>query len=407
MSVKGKIQVISLSPTPPYESGLSHYALYLYSNFSKVHVIIITNKNSIVSGNKNLTILKIFVPGVKAPWVCLRRAALYNPKILHIQVEYAFLGSWLNFLLLPLLLIILKLMCRSKIVITLHGVPSYYSIYHYFKQILKIPIMMRTLLSLTCSGLAYVSTYLSCIFSDVVIVHTDLMKNALASFIPQTMLSKVYVIAHGTYEPSDRTEKSKSDKNSITVLTFGYQRPSKGLETFMKAAKEVVRRKKNVKFMVIGKHIGRRFEKIKKLMNYDKELLIKIIDDFLEDKTLDDIIRMADIIVLPYEDLFNEVSGVLHRIALFKKPLICSNIPRFNSCLIHEKDALLFAMGDYFELSEYILRLIENNSLAEKLSKNLFEKFSRIKWKIVANQHEQLFLKLINNFFKMQVDSGG
>ena len=33
------MNIVVISPTPPYNSGLSYYTLYLYSNFSKHHII--------------------------------------------------------------------------------------------------------------------------------------------------------------------------------------------------------------------------------------------------------------------------------------------------------------------------------------------------------------------------------
>jgi glycosyltransferase involved in cell wall biosynthesis len=106
---------------------------------------------------------------------------------------------------------------------------------------------------------------------------------------------------------------------------------------------------------------------------------------------------MADILVLSYEDFFYEVSGVLHRVALFGKPLICSNIPRFNSCLTDGKDAMFFTPRNHVELASCIRILINDALLRERLSRELVKKFSDKKWKLIAREHEQLFLRLVNN----------
>jgi len=399
------MNITVLSPTPPYRSGLSHYVVYLYSEFNKSHVInIITNKDSNLIGSKNIIISKTFTPGIKALWVSLLRLLMQKADILHIHVEYAFLGNHLNFLFLPLLILVLKIAKKGKIIITLHGIPNYHSVLQYLKQILKIPTIISIPLSLAYSIFSYLSIYLAFTFSSGVIVHTELMKNVLISFMPQKVRSKIYVIPHGAYEPPSSVEKHECNKDFIIILTIGYQRPSKGLETLLKAAKEISYSMNNVKFMIVGKHIWTWLEGIKKRTNYDK-VQIEIIDNFLEDRDLDNIIRMADILVLPYEDLFYEVSGALHRVALFGKPLVCSNIPRFNSCLVNEKDAILFTPGNHIELVDRICRLINDPSLRKRLSKELVKKFSSKKWKLIAREHEQLFLKLINdNNVKKQIE---
>ena len=392
--------IISIAPTPPYPSGLSHYVLYLYSNFSPSHKInIITNKDSnVIPQSKNVMISKIFTPGISAPWVCLRKILTQqNPDILHLHIEYSFLGSWLNFLLLPFFLLILRSLCRiSKIVITLHGVPRYWPIYYYLKKTSRVSVVGR-FLALVCTILSYVSIYLSCVLSDAVIVHTDLMKNALASIISYNMLSKIYIIPHGSYEPVHRVVKSRYNEDSIVVLTIGYQRPSKGLEVFLKSAKVVSRQVTKVKFMIVGTRIQKFIERKEKLANNDIDIKVNIIDNFLEDRVLDEVIEEADIIVLPYDDRFYESSGALHRVVLFGKALVCSNIPRFRSSLTDGVNALLFHPGDHMALAAHLLRLINDEPLREQLSKRAVEDFLHTRWRLVARKHEQLFLKLMYN----------
>jgi len=211
------------------------------------------------------------------------------------------------------------------------------------------------------------------------------------------MLSKVYVIPHGSYEPIHRTEKSRLNKDSINILTIGYQRPSKGLKTFLNAARVVSRQVNNVKFMIVGMRIQKFIERKEELTNDSIDINIERIDGFLEDRILDKVIEEADIIVLPYEDMFYESSGVLHRVALYGKALVCSNIPRFRSSLTNGVDALLFHPRDYMELATHLLRLINDISLREQLSRRVIEKFLHTKWELVARKHEQLFLKILIN----------
>jgi glycosyltransferase involved in cell wall biosynthesis len=397
------MNIISLAPTPPYKSGLSYYVLYLYSNFSTSNKInIITNKNSLTLPCNNITISKTFTPGISALWSCLRRIrAQRRADILHLHVEYSFLGSWLNFLLLPIFLVILRLMLRnSKIIVTLHGVPNYWSILFYLKRKSRIPIVSGPI-ALIYTIFSFISIRLSCIISDAVIVHTTLMKSALASFIPHSLLSKVHVIPHGSYEPPDWMKKSEINKNFIYILTIGYLRPSKGIKTLLKAAQEIINRTTNVKFVIVGTSIQKFIERGEKMTGGEVGGRIMIVNSLVKDNALDEIIRKADIIVLPYEDMFLESSGALHRVVLFGKALICSNIPRFRSHLINEVNALLFRPGDYRELAAHLFRLINDNLLRKRLSERLVDSFTHTRWKIIAKRHEELFLALLSNKYKI------
>jgi glycosyltransferase involved in cell wall biosynthesis len=370
--------------------------LYLYSNFPSSHrITIVTNKDSNAVETNNIKLSKVYSPGVAAFWSCLREILAHQkPDILHLQIEYSFLGSWLNFLLLPVFIIILKVVCGgSKIVATLHGVPKYFSIYYYLRKHSRLSAASK-LLAFTFAVPSYSSIFLTCLLCDAVIVHTELMRSALASFIPSSMLSRVYVIPHGSYEPKHCAGKPASTKDFITVLTIGYQRPSKGLETLLRAAEEISHLTSNVNFIIVGTPIRKPLER-KKEMSSEELKAVEIVDSFLEDESLDEVIERADIIVLPYEDMFYEASGVLHRVALFGKALVCSDIPRFRSSLVNRVNALLFRPGDYMELAAHLLGLINDRSLKERLSKKLVESFLPTRWKLVAKEHEHLFLTLL------------
>ena len=331
-----------------------------------------------------------------APWSCLRKISSLSIDILHINVEYAFLGSWLNFILLPLFITIAKILSRAKIVITLHGVPNFWSLYHYLEWMTKFPTFISFLLSFTYSIFSYISISLSCILSNAIVVHTDLMKQALTLFISKRILYKIHVIEHGSYKPTSSMEKAISDKNTITILIFGYQRPSKGLKTLLKAVEEIGLQIDGLRLMIVGKKIHRFFEKNTVILP-STHVKIEIIDKFLEEEILDNIIRKSDIIVLPYEDMFYEVSGVLYRVALFGKPIICSNIPRFYSCLTDKVDALFFSPGNHLELADRLYNLIKSPSLAKNLSRNIVKKFSHMTWEKVSRKYEKLFINILKS----------
>ncbi|MFN3805236.1 MAG: glycosyltransferase [Pyrobaculum sp.] len=366
------MQVAIVAPTPPYRSGLSYYVLYLYRNLG-CRVEIITNRDSVVQD-----VVKAFTPGPTALFSVLATLARRRPAVVHLQVEYAFLGSWLNFFLLPLATLALRLL-GARTVATLHGVPTYRAVAHYLKN--SVSPVLATPLAIVLTAAMRAAIALTYLVTDVVIVHTEAMRSALP------LRRRARVIPHGTYVP----KAAASAKSGVyTIFTFGFLRKSKGLETLVKAVEELVKSGVAARLVIVGEPLARGVERGVALPQLD---FVHTYSRHVDDETLDRLIEEADVVVLPYEDLFHEVSGALHRVALFRKPVVCSNTPRFNSELTHGVDALLFPPGDYRTLARH-LSALRDPQLAAALAQRLYDKFRDKTWRDVAKLHEELYRQL-------------
>ncbi len=102
---------------------------------------------------------------------------------------------------------------------------------------------------------------------------------------------------------------------------------------------------------------------------------------FLDAAELDELLRTAEILVLPYTMRFSHGgSASLSRLASTGKPLVASRISRFADELHDGQDALLVTPGSVGELSAAVRRLLSDPELEARLGAHLRELASHRTW---------------------------
>jgi len=281
---------------------------------------------------------------------------------------------------------------KKKIIVTLHGVLTRESVQYWLNEICLSKVLRITAFAVS-SLVFYIWTFsimLTILLSDKVIVHNAYMKRRLESFLTPKIRRKLKVIPHGVYEPPIKSFKNLSSNHYI-VMFLGFIRYSKGLNTLIKAVKLARKKIPNLRLLIVGRTLKRVWEKSSAIRPNGLSI---VMDKEIPDEQIDKVITQASIIVLPYNDRFYEVSGSLHRVALFSKPIICTKIPRFYD-LSHMDDAILIEPGDFKQLANSIINLLTNEELSQRISKNLFKKFSSRTWNKVAYMHYKLFLEIL------------
>ncbi|MTI71507.1 MAG: glycosyltransferase family 4 protein [Firmicutes bacterium] len=150
--------------------------------------------------------------------------------------------------------------------------------------------------------------------------------------------------------------------------------PVKGIDVFLKGAKEISKKYSNVKFLVAGEGTERKQyeEYIKKENLSDVVFLLGHVDDIFS------FYKAIDINVLSsYSESF---PYALLEGARQKKPTISSKVGGIPEMIIHGECGYLFEAGDHKKLVKYIETLIEDEDLRIKLGNNFYkrakEKFS-------------------------------
>jgi len=212
--------------------------------------------------------------------------------------------------------------------------------------------------------------------ADRIIVVSNILKNYLLNQGVEE--EKISVVQNGVDEKvfnpnifgeSVRKKYHLEDKEVICFAGSLHQE-WQGIDDLLKSAKIISSIKPSVRFLIIGNTEGQ------------EEILKSASDNVIFTGRIEHIkvptyLAAADILVAPYklEEVFKDIGFYNSPVKLFEymamgKPIIASNIGQLGEILEHGKTGLLIEPGNYKELTEYILTLLEDEQLKRKLGKN-------------------------------------
>jgi len=385
------MKVCAVTTWPPHMDGIAQYSRELYTpmkDFIDIKII----------ANKLKTTNKSDEPYVERCW--WRNDILYpfkifhsilkeKPDLVHIQHGWLLYGRGTS----PLLFVLLLLMLRFK------RIPTVVTIHTLVKK--GASIHKNRLINSLAHTCIFATTKLIVKLSTKIILHTSLMKNfAMNAYgLKKEDADKIAVIPHGSKMPVKMHEVSR-ENGDIKILSLGFIRKEKGMECLADAFNKVAQTNNKVKLIIIGgPHAHDRLDHVKYLKTMLSSQLEKVfIKGFVDEKTLDSLLYDCDIIVLTsLEHQFIEVSGVLHRIACYGKPVICSKVPKF-TCELHDgEDCIMVEPCNSVSLADAILFLVKNPSHRTYLGEKLRRKFSSTHWAEIVEEHLKIYKLILSH----------
>lgn len=170
------------------------------------------------------------------------------------------------------------------------------------------------------------------------------------------------------------------DKEKI-VLFFGRLNFTKGPDKFVEIAKEVLKKRKDVFFVIRGPDEGMKKIVKNKIGNEERILLLN------ETRDRKEIIKMyqaADIFVMPsYREglpltLFEAMASGL--------PIVAAPVNGIPFEVQDSKNGVLIEYGNNEKFAEKIIELLNNKKLRDKISKNNIEKSREYNWDKIAKK---------------------
>lgn len=150
------------------------------------------------------------------------------------------------------------------------------------------------------------------------------------------------------------------------ILFFGRIAAYKGIQYLVKATEIVMSSIPNIKVTIAGSG------------DYDFDISLytnhpnfSIINTFLSNGVLADLIANTKIVVCPYTDATQ--SGVALTAFAFNKPIIASNVGGFVDVIKHGVNGLLVPPKDSEKIAEAILYLLNNDNLLEEMKQNIID----------------------------------
>lgn len=381
----------------------THYSRYLIMELDKLvqdkdSFIIYANKEDGISGLDNLVIIQNWSQSFFYLFQILFATLNDHIDIIHLQHEINMYGGSLQAILFPLLLLFLKI-ARKKVIITIHAVVPKNNIDHDFLNTFSLP-NINFLIYLILIIFTYIYSF-ACLFSNVVIVHSEYIKSTLISNYGVNK-KKIIVIPHGIPDkPLLRNIQInepwfKDLDNKKIILNFGYVVKRKGLEYLINAFEKIIKICNEYILIIAGGTLEGQEEYFNELKNIvqHKNLSSKIIfTSFISESIINKLFSISEFIVLPCIYSISS-SGPLSQAICYHKPVIATNLGTFSEDIIDGENGFLCLVKNVESLSNNMLKLINNPQMVRTMSENM-KILSKVRsWNTVASQTYKLYINV-------------
>ncbi len=231
--------------------------------------------------------------------------------------------------------------------------------------------------------------------------------------IPQ---QKISVIPHGTHLVphlnKDLLKKKYGLKGRKILTTFGLLSSGKNIETTLEALPMIVAQSPEVLFLVIGKtHPGVVKTEGEQYRNKLKDTVknlklsdhVEFIDSYLALPDLLEYLQLTDIYLFTTHDPNQAVSGTFAYAMSCACPVISTPIPHAKEVLT-EETGIIFDFHSSKQLSEAVIRLLQNEPMRKNLSINTLQKIVSTAWENTAVAHALLFEQIGDDKITLQYD---
>ncbi|MHB1665598.1 MAG: glycosyltransferase [bacterium] len=182
-------------------------------------------------------------------------------------------------------------------------------------------------------------------------------------------------------------------ENEKIISIIGRLSNEKGHMTFLNAAKQIIKKRKDIKFLIIGS--GDLFDTVKEFIINNNLSNYIIMTGFK--KEVEKYISASDLIVVPSG--LEGLGGIIVESCIEKKAVIASNVGGIPEIINNNLTGILFEKDNFNELSDKILNIIDNKKMLNDLGTNCYKKiteeFNPYK---LAEENIALYCRLVKKF---------
>jgi len=212
------------------------------------------------------------------------------------------------------------------------------------------------------------------------------VSKAAASFISHFTNKDVSIIPNGVNvkEIAPQT-KNYEGKNLLFVGRFVYR---KGLHLLLQAMEDVVKEDKEAKLTIVGKgYFNHIIKLLIRALDLQKNVIIK---EGLSRGELIKEYQASNVFMMP--SIFGESFGIVLLEAMASKtPIVASNQGGIKEIIKHEQTGILVEKNKVKEMSENILRLINDKEYSKRLSSNAYKEVKKYDWSKVTREIENIY----------------
>ena len=177
----------------------------------------------------------------------------------------------------------------------------------------------------------------------------------------------------------------------MSYLKIGRLNQTKGPDKFVLAAKEILKERKDIIFLIVGPDEGM-LDKVKELSNNDQSIIIH--GPIYGKVNIAQMYQSADVYIMPsYREglpltLFEAMASGL--------PIVATRVNGIPYEMSEPENGLFTKYDDIEDIKKKILIILDSNILAERMSKNNIEKAKKYDWDLIAERTMNLY-KEVNN----------
>ncbi len=182
--------------------------------------------------------------------------------------------------------------------------------------------------------------------------------------------------------------KKKHKIKGKLVLFFGRLNPTKSPDKFVEIAKLILKKRKDITFVIRGPDEGMK-ETVKKLIGNEKRIVL--LDETRDRNEIIKMYQASDIYVLPsYREglpltLFEAMAAGL--------PIVASPVNGIPYEIKESENGFLIHYGDDKKFKKRIIELLDNAKLAQKISKNNIKKAENYRWNLINKKTLSIYEK--------------
>jgi glycosyltransferase involved in cell wall biosynthesis len=210
--------------------------------------------------------------------------------------------------------------------------------------------------------------------SKIIAVSQEIAETAMREYGPDR--GKVVTIPNGVdmdvFKVSGEKrnyirERYEIEETEVLLLVAGRVEADKGMHLAVKALPEIVKKRENVKLMIVGK--GSYYPNLTKIVSRLSLSHKVILCGYVNNDEMPVYINACDIFLNP-TIRFEGFPLIIPEVMACGKPIIASRIGGIPSAIEDGRDGILVEPGNVKSLVDKVIELIDDKSLADKLSGN-------------------------------------
>jgi len=184
----------------------------------------------------------------------------------------------------------------------------------------------------------------------------------------------------------DNDFKEKNNIQDKLVLFFGRLNVTKAPDEFVRIAKEILKTRKNITFVIRGSDEGMK-EEVKKLIAKEKRIIL--LDECRDRNEIIEMYQAADIFVLPS---FREgLPLTLFEAMASGLPIVATPVNGIPYEMKDKENGFLVKYGDTKEFAKKILYLLDNDKKRKSIIKNNLKKAKNYTWDIISDKTLEVY----------------